>query len=103
MTAHFEPTYRAHDIGGSHLVFISDQQMNLYDGSATTASIADCGYLALSYHIEQTRLQLWGELCKPEYLKTMIVRILGEIQKLDDEANKLIFKYNIDLVKFTGA
>jgi hypothetical protein len=25
---------------------------------------ADCGCLALSYHIEQTRLQLWGELCK---------------------------------------
>lgn len=75
---------------------------------------ADCGYLALSYHIELTRLQLWGELCrandesrsdectlrdKPEYLKRMIVRILGEIRKLNEEASKLIFKFNIDLVK----
>ena len=73
---------------------------------------ADCGYLALSYHIEQTRLQLWGELCrandesrsdectlrdKPEYLKTLIIRILGEIRKLNKEANTLIFKYDIDL------
>ncbi|KAF4173137.1 hypothetical protein CNMCM8927_008589 [Aspergillus lentulus] len=73
---------------------------------------ADCGYLALSYHIEQTRLQLWGELCKandesqsdectlcdkPEYLKALIVCTLGEIRKLNEEANSLIFKYNIDL------
>ncbi|KAJ5375500.1 protein kinase [Penicillium concentricum] len=72
----------------------------------------DCGYLALCYHIERTRLQVWGELCNandesqsdkctlrdlPDYLKTLIVRILGEIQKLNEEANGLIFKYNIDL------
>ncbi|KAJ5827332.1 protein kinase [Penicillium robsamsonii] len=72
---------------------------------------ADCGYLELSYHIEKTRLQVWGELCKvtdesrsdectlrdkPEYLKALIVRILGEIQKLNREANSLVYKYNID-------
>ncbi|KAB8272147.1 prion-inhibition and propagation-domain-containing protein [Aspergillus minisclerotigenes] len=71
-----------------------------------------CGYLALCYHIEKTRLQLWGELCrindgsqskestlrdKPDYLKALIVRILGEIRKLNEEANGLIFKYNIDM------
>ncbi|KAJ5173834.1 protein kinase [Penicillium coprophilum] len=72
----------------------------------------DCGYLALCYHVEKTRLQLWGELCNandesqpdkctlrdlPDYLKTLVVRILGEIQKLNEEANSLIFKYNIEL------
>ncbi|GFF48891.1 protein kinase [Aspergillus lentulus] len=61
---------------------------------------ADCGYLALNYHIEQTRLQLWDECTprdKPEYLKALIVRILGETRKLNEEANSLIFKSNIDL------
>jgi hypothetical protein len=81
---------------------------SFFDDSQT-----DCGYLALCYHTQTARLQRWGELCrindesqskhctlrdKPEYLKVLIVRILGEIRKLNQEANSLISKYNVDLV-----
>ncbi|KAK2615954.1 hypothetical protein N8I77_002675 [Diaporthe amygdali] len=69
-----------------------------------------CGYLALRYLIEKTRLQLWGTLVqadgtfkedecllldRPEYVKKLVVGILAEIEELVKDAEKLVTKYDI--------
>ncbi|WYZ42247.1 hypothetical protein EsH8_V_001142 [Colletotrichum jinshuiense] len=68
-----------------------------------------CRDLALSYHIEKVRLQLWGEMChahdngtpilqkKPAYLKEVIVRILGEIRNVNEQARQVVDKHNLHL------
>lgn len=71
-----------------------------------------CGYLALRYHIEKTRLQIWGELCKinedailshctlsdkPEFIRKLVVQILGQIRELNMQADELVDKHNIDM------
>ncbi|KKY14998.1 hypothetical protein UCDDS831_g07875 [Diplodia seriata] len=76
-----------------------------------------CGYLALSYHIEKTRLQVWGELYKvnddtissqsplrhrPDPIKELIVHILGQIRKLDEKANTLVEKHRIGIAPLPG-
>lgn len=73
---------------------------------------SSCGYLALRYHIEKTRLQLWGEICranndnspsectlrdKPVSIQETIIRILGEIQRQYQRADALVVKYNINI------
>ncbi|KAF3055891.1 hypothetical protein GL218_06921 [Daldinia childiae] len=71
-----------------------------------------CGYLALTYHIEKTRLDLWGQLCKannessctlsdrPDLVKETITRILGEIVNLNREAEKLITKHDVKMPEY---
>ncbi|KAI0381294.1 hypothetical protein F5Y04DRAFT_79688 [Hypomontagnella monticulosa] len=68
-----------------------------------------CGTLALRYHIEKTRLNTWGNYCKagdalncifrdrPRVIKDDITRILGEIQKYDEQADDMVKKYDIKL------
>ncbi|KAL0929764.1 protein kinase [Colletotrichum truncatum] len=68
-----------------------------------------CRGLALSYHVEKIRLQLWGELChaddngtpilqsQPAYLKEVIVRILGEIRNVNEQAKQVVDKHSLHL------
>ncbi|KAH7329487.1 amidase signature domain-containing protein [Stachybotrys elegans] len=71
----------------------------------------DCSYLALNYHIQKTRLRIWGDECvmkkapdgqplklrgRPQYVVEQIVRILKEIEKLNVKATDLADRYNIN-------
>ncbi|OJD33734.1 protein kinase-like [Diplodia corticola] len=86
------------------------------DGALWIQSFSDdakegCGHLALRYHIETIRLRVWGDLCKvnpanveqctlqdrPAYIKEAVVRILGEIGKLNEEAGRLVEKHKIGM------
>lgn len=70
---------------------------------------AGCGYLALRYHIEKTHLHMWRQVCnvdnvtqctlrnRPEKLQEMVLRILGEITRLLQEAEKLVKRHGIDM------
>lgn len=70
---------------------------------------AGCGYLALRYHIEKTHLHMWRQACnvddvaqctlrnRPEKLQEMVLRILGEITRLLQEAEKLVKRHGIDM------
>lgn len=68
---------------------------------------SNCGYLALRYHIEKTRLDLWRraykiddpEACplryKPEAIQKLVVQTLALITQLLDESQNLVEKYKI--------
>ncbi|GAW24161.1 hypothetical protein ANO14919_137420 [Xylariales sp. No.14919] len=79
----------------------------LFIGSFFDAQETSGGYAALCYHIEKTRLQLWGDQCKfrdpvtctlrdslPDLKKT-VIRILGEIGGLTTDIDALVDKYDI--------
>jgi hypothetical protein len=79
----------------------------LFIGSFFDAQETSCGYAALCYHIEKTRLQLWGDQCKvrdlvnctlrdslPD-LKKIVIGILGEIRGLTTDIDALVDKYDI--------
>ncbi|KAI8635568.1 prion-inhibition and propagation-domain-containing protein [Xylariaceae sp. FL1651] len=67
------------------------------------------GYLALSYHIEKTRLYLWCQICniddestctlrnEPELVQETVMRILGEITRLYKETEGLVEKHHIGI------
>ncbi|KAI3318775.1 hypothetical protein HD806DRAFT_510921 [Xylariaceae sp. AK1471] len=66
-----------------------------------------CGYLALRYHIEKTRLNLWRQVYnindpsasplrhKPAVVQELVVQILGEITRLFDDSQKLVRRHQI--------
>ncbi|KAI0141794.1 prion-inhibition and propagation-domain-containing protein [Xylariaceae sp. FL1272] len=66
-----------------------------------------CGYLALRYHIQKTRLDLWRQIyhinepetCplrhKPEVVQTLVLNILGEITRQLEDAQKLVKRHDI--------
>ncbi|KAI1263623.1 prion-inhibition and propagation-domain-containing protein [Xylariaceae sp. FL1019] len=66
-----------------------------------------CGYLALRYHIQKTRLDLWRQVyhvnepekCPLRYKSAVVQRtvldILGEITKQLDDAQKLVKRHDI--------
>ncbi|XDG07814.1 hypothetical protein ABKA04_007429 [Annulohypoxylon sp. FPYF3050] len=65
------------------------------------------GSVALAYHVQKTRLELWGDYCraadshsrilreKPPHIKRLIIEILGRIEMLNGEVNALANKYGI--------
>ncbi|KAH9904698.1 prion-inhibition and propagation-domain-containing protein [Xylariomycetidae sp. FL2044] len=66
-----------------------------------------CGYLALRYHIQKTRLDLWRQLynvnepenCplrhKPEVVQKIVLNILSEITRLFEDTQKLAKRHDI--------
>jgi hypothetical protein len=66
-----------------------------------------CGYLALRYHVEKTRLNLWRQVynikdpstCplryKPTMVHELVVKILGEITRLFDDLQTLVTRHQI--------
>ncbi|KAI0856291.1 prion-inhibition and propagation-domain-containing protein [Xylaria cubensis] len=66
-----------------------------------------CGYLALGYHIQKTRLDLWRQIynindppnCplrnKPAVVQELVLQILGEIRRLLDDTQKLVKRHDI--------
>ncbi|KAI0550015.1 prion-inhibition and propagation-domain-containing protein [Xylaria curta] len=66
-----------------------------------------CGYLALCYHIQKTRLDLWRQIynindpsnCplrnKPVVVQELVLQILGEIRRLLDDTQKLVKRHDI--------
>ncbi|KAI8963577.1 hypothetical protein F5Y11DRAFT_319143 [Daldinia sp. FL1419] len=65
-----------------------------------------CSYAALRYHIEKTRLRLWGDQCqvgtpncilhdKPVYIQDVVVKILGQIKTMNEDVQKLANKQSI--------
>ncbi|KAL0257601.1 hypothetical protein SLS55_008415 [Diplodia seriata] len=99
-------------IVGILLAFKGAVDTALWIGSFFDDETASSGYLALSYHIEKTRLQRWGKFCKandadkpwqctlrdkPDEIKEIIVRILGQILQLNKKADALVEKHNINM------
>ncbi|KAI1456783.1 prion-inhibition and propagation-domain-containing protein [Annulohypoxylon moriforme] len=80
----------------------------LFIGSFFDKGKAEYDSVILEYHVQQVRLQLWGDHCKAtdsdnhahhmksQSIKNLIVRILGQIQKLNEDIKKLAEKYGID-------
>ncbi|GAW14647.1 hypothetical protein ANO14919_040500 [Xylariales sp. No.14919] len=68
----------------------------------------NCSYLALRYHIQKTRLDLWRRVyniddisaCplrkQPEIVQRLVIQILGQINQLFDESKRLVDKHNIN-------
>ncbi|KAI1211926.1 prion-inhibition and propagation-domain-containing protein [Annulohypoxylon truncatum] len=79
----------------------------LFIGSFFDNGKREYGSVALAYHIQKVRLELWGNQCKvtdtddgmlrekPLFIKDAVVRILGQIEKLNGEVNFLANKYGI--------
>ncbi|GAP87499.1 putative HET-s domain [Rosellinia necatrix] len=68
---------------------------------------SDCGYLALRYHVQKTRMDLWRQVYKiddpstcplrhkPEVVQKLVVQILGQITQLFDDSKKLVKRHQI--------
>lgn len=68
---------------------------------------SNCGYLALRYHTEKTRLDLWRQAYKiddpkacplrykPEAIQKLVIQTLAQITQLLDESQNLVEKYKI--------
>ncbi|KAI1427691.1 hypothetical protein F5Y12DRAFT_736485 [Xylaria sp. FL1777] len=70
---------------------------------------SNCSFLALCYHTQKTRLELWRQvyniddpsMCalkdKPEKIQELVIRILAQITQLLDELQKLVVKHGVEL------
>ncbi|XXG95561.1 Putative flavonol synthase [Hypoxylon texense] len=92
---------------GLALAFKGAVDTALFIGSFFDEGKREYSSIALLYHIQKTKLQLWGDECRatdpdggilrdmPEFVKETVVRILGEIEKLNREVNAIVSKHGL--------
>ncbi|KAF3059576.1 hypothetical protein GL218_04342 [Daldinia childiae] len=79
----------------------------LFIGSFFDENNRGCSYAALRYHIEKTRLRLWGDQCqvenpsnctlrdRPVYIQEVVVKILAQVKNLNADVQTLADKQNV--------
>jgi hypothetical protein len=97
-------------VGSIAIAFKGAVDTALFVESFSEEENTDCSYLAVKYHIQKTRLKLWGDkyipkegadaqLSKhrklPPYVDETIIRTLGEIKKLNQKAAEIVDRYNV--------